>query len=177
MIFFVLFVASCSAQKDDAADNAANAEAFDYFATYEVNEINYSIYLPSSIDSAVYYTHEKSNINSDSTEWVVNFIYEPTYHVDEGVESKEVWTKLYEKLAESENVLEEKCNIDLMLFDPYTSVELEFALNNQNNKESSYVTLITYLPIRIYNESTRRTVTVGVPVNVSVLLEVGVTVK
>ena len=118
-----------------------------------------------------------SSVKSDSTEWVVNFVYEPVYHVDEGLESKEVWTKLYEKLLESEAVLEEKCDFDVMLFDPYSSVELEFVLKNQNNEESTYMTLITYLPIRMQNHTTGRTVTVGIPVNVDVLLKVGVTVK
>ena len=107
----------------------------------------------------------------------MNFTYEPIYHVDDRLESKEVWSKLYEKLSESENIIEEKCTFDVMLFDPYSSVKLEFVLNNQNNEESTYVTMITYLPIRLYNHLTRKTITVGIPVNVDVLLKVAITVK
>ena len=93
------------------------------------------------------------------------------------MEDEEVLYKLYEKLFESKSVLEERCNFEVMLFDPYESVELEFVLNNQNNEESTYVKFITYLPIRMYNQTTHKTVTVGVPVNVDVLLKVAVMVK
>jgi hypothetical protein len=116
-------------------------------------------------------------VKSASAEWIVNFMYEPTYHVDENAESKEVWNGLYAKLLESEAVLEEKCNFDVMIFDPYASVELEFVLNNQNSEESTYVTFVTYLPIKVFNKTTRRTLTVGIPVNIDVLLKAGVMVK
>ena len=159
------------------ANDSADGEVFDYFATYEINETNYDIYLPSNIESALYYTHEVSNIKSASTEWVVNFMYEPVYHVNESAESKDVWTELYTNLVESKSVLEEKCDFEVMLFDPYSSVELEFVLNNQNSDESTYMTVVTYLPIRMFNHTVRKTVTVGVPVNVDVMLKVGVMIK
>jgi hypothetical protein len=162
---------------DSMVNDAADAEAFDFFATYEINEVVYDIYLPNNIESAIYYTHEISDVKSASTEWIVNFVYEPIYHVDEGAETKEVWSKLYEKLQESEAALEEKCEFDVMLFDPYSSVELEFVLNNQNSEESTYVTFVTYLPIKMFNQTTRKTLTVGIPVNIDVLLKAGVMVK
>ena len=90
LLIFISFVASCSMGGDnDMANDSADGEVFDYFATYEINETNYDIYLPSNIESALYYTHEVSNIKSASTEWVVNFMYEPVYHVNESAESKE----------------------------------------------------------------------------------------
>ena len=177
IVMLLTLISSCSAEGDNMANDAGNGEAYDYFATYEINEINYDIFLPYNVESALYYDHEVSNIKSDSDEWIVNFVYEPIYHVNEGAEDKEVWSKLYEKLLESKDVLDEKCNFEVMLFDPYESVELEFVLNNQENTESTYVKFITYLPIQMYNQSTRRTLTVGVPVNVDVLLKVGVMVK
>ena len=177
LLILISVVTSCSVQDGDMAENAGNAQAFDYFTTYEINETNYSIYLPNNIEVSLYYTHEVSNVKSDSSEWIVNFSYEPVYHLDEDQENKDVWSKLYEKLAESENILEEKCNFDVMLFDPYSTVKLEFVLKNQDNEEATYVTLITYLPVRMYNHTTRKTITVGIPVNVDVLLKVGVMVK
>ena len=177
ILLIISLITSCSSQNGDMADDAAGGQPFDLFATYEINETNYDIYLPYNIESVIYYTHEVSNVKSSSDEWVVNFVYEPAYHVDKGVEDEEVLYKLYEKLFESKSVLEEKCNFEVMLFDPYESVELEFVLNNQNNEETTYVKVITYLPIKMYNQTTHKTVTVGVPVNVDVLLKVAVKVK
>ena len=177
ILIFISLVSSCAMNGDSMANDAAEAEAFDYFTTYEINEVTYDIYLPNNIESAIYYTHEVSNVKSASAEWIVNFMYEPTYHVDENAESKEVWNGLYAKLLESEAILEEKCNFDVMIFDPYASVELEFVLNNQNSEESTYVIFVTYLPIKVFNKTTRRTLTVGIPVNIDVLLKAGVMVK
>ena len=177
ILLLISLITSCSMEDGGMANDAADGQPFDLFATYEINETNYDIYLPYNIESAIYYTHEVSNVKSSSDEWVVNFVYEPVYHVDKGVEDEEVLYKLYEKLFESKSVLEERCNFEVMLFDPYESVELEFVLNNQNNEESTYVKFITYLPIRMYNQTTHKTVTVGVPVNVDVLLKVAVMVK
>ena len=177
ILLLITIVTSCNMQGGDMANDAADGQPFDYFTTYEINEINYDIYLPYDIESAIYYTHEVSNVKSSSDEWIVNFVYEPVYHVDKGVENEDVLNKLYEKLLESKSILDERCNFDVMLFDPYESVELEFVLRNQNNEESTYVKFITYLPIRMYNQTTRKALTVGIPVNVDVLLKVAVMVK
>ena len=177
ILVLISLVTSCNMRGDGMANDAADGQPFDYFTTYEINEINYDIYLPYNIEDAIYYTHEVSNVKSSSDEWIVNFVYEPIYHIEGGSESEEVFNKLYEKLLESKSVLDEKCNFEVMLFDPYESVELEFVLKNQNNKESTYVKFITYLPIKMYNQATRKTLTVGIPVNVDVLLKVAVMVK
>ena len=177
ILILISLVTSCSMENSDMANGAADGQPFDLFATYEINEINYDVYLPYDIEDSIYYDYEVSNVKSSSDEWIVNFVYEPVYHVDKGVENEEVLNKLYEKLLESKSVLDERCNFEVMLFDPYESVELEFILRNQNNEESTYVKFITYLPIKMYNQSTRKTFTVGIPVNVDVLLKVAVTVK
>ena len=76
-------------------------------------------------------------------------------------------------LLDSKDILDKKCEFDVMLFDPYSTVELEYVLHNDNEEEATYVIFCSYLPFRLVNKSTQKTSTVGIPVNVRVLLKVG----
>ena len=173
IFMLVLLVSSCSSGNESAADEAVDGIAFDYFVTYEIEGINYDIYFPTDVDSSLYYTNKLGKIYSSSNEWTVNFIYEAEYHLDESKETKEVWIQFYEKISESKDILNQKCKFDVMLFDPYSSVELEYVLHNNTVQESTYVVFVTYLPIRLVNNFTRRTSTIGIPVKLDVLLKIG----
>ncbi len=172
VFIFILLVSSCSMSGNEEADGAADGVAFDYFQTYKINDTSYDIYLPFDVASSLYCTHKLGTVNSKSQEWTINFIYEPIYHVDESRETKDVWNGLYNVLFNSKDLLEEKCVFDVMLFDPYSSVELEYILHNDTNQEAAYVIFNTYLPIRLVNKSTRAKLTVGIPVDVDVLLKI-----
>lgn len=169
----IILVSSCSMHESTLSDDAVDGVAFDYFTTYEIDDKNYDVFLPIEINKTLYYSNKIGNIKSSSKEWTINFMHEAVYHGDESLETKEVWNQLYTNLLASKDVLSEKCGFEVMLFDPYTSVELEYVLHNDSGEEASYVMFYTYLPIRLVNKSTKKTTTVGIPVNVDVLLKIG----
>ena len=80
---------------------------------------------------------------------------------------------LYSLLLESKNLLDEKCEFDVEIFEPYSDIEMEFGLINNSEKEAEYVIFYIFLPIRIYNSNTRERYTVGIPLCVDVLLKIG----
>ena len=128
---FLLFVSSCSAYDgNENMDNAVDGLSFDFFKEYVVENTTYEISLPNNFKDAFYYEHEVGNVKSNSMEWKVNFVYDVNYHVQENKETKDVWNTLYQSLVDSKNILEEKCGFDIQLFDPYSSVELEYSLYN-----------------------------------------------
>lgn len=172
IVLLIMLLTSCAMKDKDIAEDNIDAISFDYFITYEIEENNYDIYLPTNIESSIYYTNKTGNIKSSSKEWIINFIYEAVYHADENDESKEVWDGLYSNLVNSRDILDEKCNFAVTLFDPYSSVELEYVLHNNTNEEASYVIFTSYLPVRLVNKATQKTSTVGIPVKVDVLLKV-----
>lgn len=173
---FILLVSSCSSKNnafDDEEADAADGVSFDYFTSYVINDTKYEIFLPNNVKESIYYQYEIGDVQSDSAMWTVNFIYDVNYHVDVKSESKDVWDSLYSYLLESKMILDEKCEFDIMLFEPYTDIELEYLLVNEQKEEASYVIFYTFLPIRLVNNSSHRTITVGIPINVDVLLKVG----
>lgn len=172
-MLIMLLLASCSAEGPDYSEAPADGLAFDYFNSYEIDGTNYDVYLPNDIKSGIYYKYEMGSISSNSVDWTINFRYEAVYHVEESRESKEVWTRLYEHLLVCESDLEEICGFDVMLFDPYNSMEYEYRLHNEEKEEATYVIFNTYLPIRLVNNKTRKTSTIGIPVNMDLLLKVG----
>jgi hypothetical protein len=172
-IFILMIVSSCSAQDVGPADEAVDGLSFDYFATYEIDGTNYEVYLSNEISDSLYYTHVVSDISSKSAYWTVNFMYEAIYHVEDWREDKEIWKQLYNHLLSNQEYLEEKCGFDVLLFDPYESVELEYTLKNETKEEASYVIFNTYLPIRLVNENSGVRITVGIPVNMDLLLKIG----
>lgn len=177
VLIVILLVSSCSAEESKDAENAADGLSFNYFKTYEIAGTNYDVYLPSEIELCLYYKNELGNISSQSSDWTVNFIYEATYHLDESREKQEVWSELYRKLLSDESILEEKCGFDVTLFDPYESTVLEYSLHNESKEEATYVIFNTYLPIRLVNNSTRKTSTVGIPIDMKLLLKIGNSVE
>lgn len=173
IFMFLLFVSSCSAYDgNENMDNAVDGLSFDFFKEYVVENTTYEISLPNNFKDAFYYEHEVGNVKSNSIEWKVNFVYDVNYHVQENKETKDVWNTLYQTLVDSKNILEEKCGFDIQLFDPYSSVELEHSLYNNAEKEAEYVIFYTFLPMRVYNKSTRERYTIGIPVSVNVLLKI-----
>ena len=175
-IIFVLLlvITSCSdANMNDEMDNASDGMSFDYFKEYEVEGVKYEIYLPSDFAEAFYYDYKLGDVKSDSVEWKVNFIYDVNYHVEEEKENNEVWNALYSLLLESKKLLDEKCEFDVGIFEPYSDIEMEFELINNSEKEAEYVIFYIFLPIRIYNSNTRERYTVGIPLCVDVLLKIG----
>lgn len=169
----IILVSSCNMKESTLSDDAVDGVAFDYFTTYEIDGKNYDVYIPIDVNKTLYYTNKIGNIKSSSKDWTVNFMYEPVYHGDESLETKEVWNELYNNLLASKALLDEECGFEVMLFDPYSSVELEYSLHNNSGEEASYVIFYTYLPIRLVNKKTQKTTTVGIPVNVDVLLKIG----
>ena len=95
LILFVLMFASCAAPDNGMAEDAADGVSFDYFTTYVINDIEYEVYIPNKFEDAIYYDHKLGDITSNSSEWTINFMYEPNYHVNDRLESKEVWNSLY----------------------------------------------------------------------------------
>lgn len=172
-IFILMIVSSCSADEVGPADEAVDGLSFDYFATYEIDGTNYEVYLSNEILDSLYYTHVVSDISSRSVDWTVNFMFEATYHVEQWQEDKEIWKQLYNHLQSNQEYLEEKCGFEILLFDPYETVELEYTLKNETKEEASYVIFNTYIPIRLENEQTGTRITVGIPVNMELLLKIG----
>ena len=177
LLIIILITSSCSGCDSSPAEDAADGVSFDYFITYGIDETNYEIYLPNDIQSSLYYTNKVGNVYSKSFDWTVNFIYEATYHVDESNEDKEVWSKLFTALSDNEELLEEKCGFDVLLFEPYLTMELEYVLNNETKEEATYVIFNTYIPVRVVNTKTGGRYTVGIPVKMDVLLKIGDTVE
>ena len=99
-------------------------------------------------------------------------MYEPIYHVNDRLESKEVWNSLYTNLENNKEVLDEKAGFTVKLFAPYEAVEVEYVLHNEVKQEARYAILYTYLPVRLLNKSRGRTITIGVPINLEVFLKV-----
>lgn len=172
LILFVFMIASCGAPGNGMAEDAADGVSFDYFATYVINDVEYEVYIPNKFEDAIYYDHKLGDITSSSSEWTINFMYEPIYHVNDRVESKEVWKSLYTNLENNKEVLEEKAGFTVKLFAPYEEVEVEYVLHNEVKQEARYVIFYTYLPVRLLNKSRGRTITIGVPINLDVLLKV-----
>ena len=172
LILFVLMFASCAAPDNGMAEDAADGVSFDYFTTYVINDIEYEVYIPNKFEDAIYYDHKLGDITSSSSEWTINFMYEPIYHVNDRLESKEVWNSLYTNLENNKEVLDEKAGFTVKLFAPYEAVEVEYVLHNEVKQEARYVIFYTYLPIRLLNKSRGRTITIGVPINLDVLLKV-----
>lgn len=160
IFILMLIVTSCSSVDKDVIDGSP----FDYYKTYNVNNIDYDIYLPTMVDDVIYYSYETSKTTTDKTTWTINYIYEGKYHVEEESEDKETWISLYNTLVESKDKLEELCGFDVELYGPYDSVEREITLVNSTNGEISYVSLDTYLPIKLHNKNNDEYYIVGVPV-------------
>ena len=172
VFIFIVFVSSCSAMKNEAMDEATDGVSFKPYTSYIINDIEYSIYLPLEFSDAIYYEHELGDVTSMSTDWSINFIYDVNYHVDHEKEDRSVWVSLYENLLTSKSVIEEWCWFVVVLFDPYSDVELEYILHNETNKEASYVVFYTFLPVRLVNNYTKNRYTIGIPINVDVLLKI-----
>ena len=176
LVIFMLFISSCASYEGDA-NGAADGVSFDYFTSYVIEDKTFDVFIPNVVDDAIYYQYKLGNVTSKSEEWIINFPYQAIYHVNDDKESKEVWSSLYENLLDNVEFLKEKCEFNVNLFDPYESKEVEYVLYNETKEEASYVIFQTYLPIRLVNKTERVTMTVGVPVNLDVLLKIGDTVE
>jgi hypothetical protein len=156
----MVIVTSCSSVNKDILDGSP----FDYYKTYNVNDTDYDIYLPSNVHDVMYYTYEISKTTTDKATWTINYIYEGKYHVEEENEDNKTWISLYNTLVESKDKLDELCGFNAELYGPYDSIEREITLVNNTNGEISYVSVDTYLPIKLHNKDIDEYYIVGIPV-------------
>jgi hypothetical protein len=141
-----------------------DGNSFDYYKSYNVDDVTYDIYLPSIPNDVIYYTYEVSKTTTDKATWTINYIYEGKYHVKEELESKETWITLYNELVNSKTKLDELCGFEVELYNPYDIIEREITLVNSTKEIISYVSVDYYLPIKLHNKETYEYYLVGIPV-------------
>lgn len=168
LILLIMFIVSCAS----VDDNILDGNSFDYYNSYEITGIEYDIYLPSNANDVIYYMYEESKTTTDKATWTINYIYEGKYHVEEENESEETWISLYNSLSQSKDKLNELCGFDVELINPYDSLEREFTLENTTKDVISYVSVETYLPIKLHNKNINKYYLIGIPVNTKFLIKV-----
>lgn len=168
LILLIMFIVSCASVDDHILDG----NSFDYYNSYEITGIEYDIYLPSNANDVIYYMYEESKTTTDKATWTINYIYEGKYHVEEENESEETWISLYNSLSQSKDKLNELCGFDVELINPYDSLEREFTLENTTKDVISYVSVETYLPIKLHNKNINKYYLIGIPVNTKFLIKV-----
>ena len=173
VFILIVFISSCSAMKNESnMDDATDGVPFEPEISYIIDNVKYDAYLPVEYSDAAYYEYEIGNVVSSSVEWTVNFIYDVNYHVKMEKETVDVWKALYSNLLDSKEILDKRCGYSTKLFDPFLDIELEYTLHNETSKEALYVIFYTFLPVRLVNNYTKERYTVGIPINVDVLLKV-----
>jgi hypothetical protein len=166
LIILVMLIVSCSNPNQDIIDGSS----FDYYKSFEVENKQYDVYLPSNPNDVTYYTYEVSKATTDKSTWTINYIYQGKYHVEEDKEERETWIELYNCLSESKDKLSELCGFEVELYNPYDVVEREFTLENTTKEIISYVSVDTYMSIKVRNDNGKYYV-IGVPVNTKFLVK------
>jgi hypothetical protein len=167
ILILLMLMVSCANVDNDIIDG----NAYDYYRSYEVEGNQYDIYLPSYPNDVIYHIYEVSKTTTNKSTWTINYIYEGKYHVEEEKEDSETWISLYNSLSESKDKLNELCGFEVELFNPYDSFEREFTLENTLKEIISYVSVDTYLPIKLHNKDYNEYYIVGIPVKTQFLVK------
>lgn len=173
LVLLILVLASCGSYSDE---NNTDGIPFVYYDTFVYENVSYEVYEVESVylinsdslDNQVikyeYQELEKDPLLTD--EWIINYLQDYDYHMNQIRVEKDVINKLYENIYDSIIKFEESLQIDLEYYPNDRLIEREFVVDS--NKEYTSVLLIDLLiPYRLVNVSNNQTNIIYIPVKTS----------
>lgn len=173
LFLLILVLTSCGSYDNDTNTDGIPFVYYDSFVfediTYEVYEVeNIYLFNNENLDNQIIkYEYEELERNPLSTdEWIINYLQDYDYHMNQIKVEKDVVNKMYENIYNSIIKFEENLKIDLEYYPSDRLIEREFLVDE--TKEYTSILLIDLLiPYRLVNTKTDQTNIIYIPVKTS----------
>ena len=144
LLLFLLIITSCGdMQTDDLG--GFDGVVYNYENDVVINDTEYKVYLPESFKDNIFYSLDRSNLESSSASWIINFNHQVTYYSD-------LDFTFNEEFYNYVNTLKPRLDSENIIYNFYNDeeiIECEFIIDNPSGETISYGVLVSYIPLKL----------------------------